>query len=384
MHKGLGKILFFLSDLQGGGAERAVVKIIRGFGERGISTELLLLNKEGVYFGELPSLSLVKAIGAGNLKFYPNYIKALPKLILFLRKNKPDVIISNLTHLNVMLLFACWIGRVSTSVVVVEHNNFTTVLQSTSKISPRLLPPLMRWLYPRASFIVGVSQGVVDDLKKVLRFDSPKFRVIYNPIVDETLLQKAEEPLDHPFFGEGNPPVILAVGRLHVAKDFPTLFRAFTLVRKEINARLLILGDGDKRQELEALAKDLGITQDLDMPGFVENPYTYMKRASVFVLSSQWEGLPTVLVEAMACGCPVVSTDCPSGPSEILENGKYGLLVPPKNPEKLAEAILKVLKDEELAQSLREKGKLRAQDFTVDKAVEEYVRLVEECRKNRV
>ncbi len=218
----------------------------------------------------------------------------------------------------------------------------------------------------------------MEDLKKVLGFDSPKFRVIYNPIVDEELLRKAEEPVDHPFFGEGRPPVILAAGRLHVSKDFPTLLRAFSLVRREVPSRLLILGEGEKRRELEELAEELGIREDLDMPGFVKNPYKYMRRASVFVLSSQWEGLPTVLVEAMACGCPVVSTDCPSGPAEILQGGECGLLVPPRNAEELAAAILRVLKDKTLAQELREKGKIRAMDFTVERAVREYIRLVEE------
>lgn len=219
----------------------------------------------------------------------------------------------------------------------------------------------------------------MDDLKRVLRFDFPKFRMIYNPIVDEDLFKKANEPISHPFFVDGNFPVVLAVGRLCVQKDFPTLLLAFALVRKELRCRLLILGDGEKRQELLDLAQKLGITEDLDMPGFVKNPYKYIKRASVFVLSSRWEGLPTVLAEAMACGCPVVSTDCPSGPAEILEGGKYGLLVPPGDPGKLAEAILKILRDKDLAQELREKGIVRAMDFTVDKAVKSYVALVEEC-----
>jgi glycosyltransferase involved in cell wall biosynthesis len=291
----------------------------------------------------------------------------------------PRVVISNLSHLNVLLLFARMLSRVPTGVIAVEHNTLSIVLENTPKLSPRLLPSLMRLLYPKASFIVGVSQGVVDDLKKVLGFESPKFRVIYNPIVDEDLLKKAEEPVDHPFFGEGKPPVVLAVGRLHVAKDFPTLLRAFALVRREIPSRLLILGEGEKRQELESLARKLGINGDLDMPGFVKNPYKYMRRASVFVLSSQWEGFGNVLVEAMACGCPVVSTDCPSGPGEILAGGEYGILVPVGNPEKLAEAILGVLTNQELARELSEKGKRRAQDFTVERAVKEYLKLVEEC-----
>ena len=238
----------------------------------------------------------------------------------------------------------------------------------------------MRPLYPKADFIVGVSQGVVDDLKKVLRFDSEKFRVIYNPTVDEELLKKAEEPLDHPWFhDDGEPPVILAAGRLHISKDFPTLPRAFALVRKEVPSRLVILGEGEKRKELEKLAQELGIREDLDLPGFVENPYKYTKHAAVFVLSSQWEGLPTVLVEAMACGCPVVSTDCPSGPREILKDGEYGVLVPPKDPEKLAQGIPRVLENQDLRRELSVKGKRRALDFTVDRAVEEYVKLVKRC-----
>ncbi len=368
------RLTFFLPQLHMGGAERVIVSLIKGLVAKGFQVDLVLMNRGmGAYEKEIPRECRVIDLGARRT------LTAIVPLACYLKHERPAIVIGVLSHLNVTILLARGISRAKIPVIVTEHGNFSAAHPYAERYTAKLLPPLMRWLYPRASFIVGVSQGVVDDLKKVLRFDSPKFRVIYNPIVDETLLQKAEEPLDHPFFGEGNPPVILAVGRLHVAKDFPTLFRAFTLVRKEINARLLILGDGDKRQELEALAKDLGITQDLDMPGFVENPYTYMKRASVFVLSSQWEGLPTVLVEAMACGCPVVSTDCPSGPAEILDNGTYGLLVPPKNPEKLAEAILKVLQSKDLAQELKEKGQKRAQDFTVDRAVGEYVRLVEAC-----
>ena len=170
--------------------------------------------------------------------------------------------------------------------------------------------------------------------------------------------------------------MILAAGRLHVSKDFPTLLRAFSLVRKEIPSRLVILGEGEKRKELEDLAQELGIRKDHDLPGFVENPYKYMKHATVFVLSSQWEGFGNVLVEAMACGCPVISTDCPSGPREILRDGEYGVLVPPKDSEKLAQGILRVLENQDLRRELSEKGKKRALDFTVDRAVEEYVKLV--------
>lgn len=371
--------VFFLPNLQGGGAERVVVRMIQEFSKRGVDSELLLLNAQGVYFKELPDSCLITSLEVGNLEFYANYFIAFPRLVHYLRSRQPLVIFSNLSHLNVMLLLARGLANVRTRVVAVEHNTFSITLQNTSKLLPKFLPPLMRWLYPKADFVVGVSQGAIDDLKKVLGFGSEKFRVIYNPIVSKELLKKAEEPLGHPWFQDGEPPVILAVGRLHAQKDFPTLLRAFALVRKQKPSRLVILGEGEKRKELEDLARKLGVREDLDLPGFVENPYQYMKRAAVFVLSSQWEGFGNVLVEAMACGCPVVSTDCPSGPGEILAEGEYGILVPAKDPERLAQEILRVLKNQELAKELSEKGKKRALSFTVEKAVEEYLRLIEEC-----
>ncbi|MEO0278167.1 MAG: glycosyltransferase [candidate division WOR-3 bacterium] len=368
-------VAFFLPHLHMGGAERVTVSLIKGFVARGFQVDLVLVNRGmGAYEEEIPGECRIVDLGARRA------LTSIPALVRYLRRERPDVLFGVLSHINVTAFLARMLAGIRIPIVVTEHNTFSVAHPyAERKTTSKLLPFLMRLFYPQASCIVGVSRGVVDDLKKVLRFDSSKFRVIYNPIVDEDLFRKAEEPLDHPFFGEGKPPVILAVGRLHAAKDFPTLLRAFALVRKEMDARLLILGEGEKRRELETLARDLGIERDLDMPGFVQNPYKYMKRASVFVLSSQWEGLPTVLVEALACGCPVVSTDCPSGPAEILENGKYGLLVPPKNPEKLAEAILRVLRDQNLAEELRKKGPERARDFTVDRAVEEYVRVIEEC-----
>ncbi|MEM3658648.1 MAG: glycosyltransferase [Candidatus Hadarchaeum sp.] len=366
------KLALFLPSLRGGGAERVMVNLARGFRERGLSVDLVLVREEGSFFSNVPLGVRIIDLRARRA------LTAIPALVRYLRRERPDVLFSALSHTNVTALLARMLAGIRIPIVVTEHNTFSVAHPyAERKSTSKLLPLLMRLFYPRASCIVGVSQGVVDDLKKVLCFDSPKFRVIYNPIVDEDLYRKAEEPLDHPFFGEGKPPVILAVGRLHVQKDFPTLLRAFALVRKEMDARLIILGEGEKRRELETLAKDLGIERDLDMPGFAQNPYKYMKRASVFVLSSQWEGFGNVLVEALACGCLVVSTDCPSGPAEILENGKYGLLVPPKNPEKIAEGILKVLRDQNLAEELRKKGQERARDFTVDRAVEKYMRVIE-------
>jgi len=335
----LPRLSFFIPHLHGGGAERVTVSLIKGLVVRGFAVDLVLVNRgEGAYQKEIPQECRIVDLGARRA------LTSISPFIRYLKRERPEVLITALTHVNVAALVARALSRVQVPLIVTEHNTFSASHPYAERQSTaRFLPPLMRWLYPKADFIVGVSQGVVEDLKKVLRFDSEKFRVIYNPIVDDGLLKKAEEPLDHPWFREGEPPLILAAGRLHISKDFPTLLRAFALVRKQIPARLVILGEGEERKELEDLARKLGIREDLDLPGFVENPYKYMKRATVFVLSSQWEGLPTVLVEAMACGCPVVATDCPSGPAEILENGKWGRLVPPGDPEALAKAILDTL-----------------------------------------
>jgi glycosyltransferase involved in cell wall biosynthesis len=226
---------------------------------------------------------------------------------------------------------------------------------------------LARWFYPWADAIVTVSQGSADDLVR-LGLSSERIRVIYNPVVTPELFEKAKEPLEHDWFEPGSPPVILGVGRLEKQKDFPTLIRAFAQVRQQRPARLMILGEGQDRPALEALVQELGIEEDVALPGFVANPFAYMARAGVFVLSSLFEGLPTVLIEAIAVGTKVVSTDCESGPAEILENGLYGKLVPVGDSKGIAEAILSTL--EEPANS--EAQQRKTAEFSLEKAVAQY------------
>jgi glycosyltransferase involved in cell wall biosynthesis len=246
-----------------------------------------------------------------------------------------------------------------------------------TKYNPNLrshfLPLLMRWTYPWADKIVAVSKGVADELILALGLPQERVQVIYNPVVTPDLLTKAEEPVNDPWLQPGRPPVILAVGRLAVQKDYPTLLKAFALVRAQRPAYLLILGEGPERPFLEALARRLGIAEDVRMPGFVENPYPYMRRASVLVLSSLFEGLPTVLIEAMACGLSVVSTDCPSGPREILQDGKYGHLVPVGDHYALAEAIVQTINTPMNPEIL----KIRALDFSASKAIADYVKIID-------
>ncbi|SHE67950.1 Glycosyltransferase involved in cell wall bisynthesis [Desulfofundulus australicus DSM 11792] len=331
------RLALFLPSLRGGGAERVMVNLARGFAERGLDVDLVLAKAEGPYLSEVPAGVRVVDLGASRV------LLALPGLVRYLRQEKPAAMLSTLNHANIIALWAKRLAGVPTRVVVREANTVSLCSANASSLRGRLMPFLMRRFYPWADAVVAVSKGVTEDLIRTVGLPAEKVRVIYNPVVTEELFKKAEEPVDHPWFAPGEPPVILGVGRLTEQKDFATLIRAFALVRKERRARLVILGEGEKRPELEALVQELGQMQHVDMPGFVGNPFKYMRRAAVFVLSSRWEGLPNVLIQALALGTPVVSTDCPSGPYEILAGGRYGKLVPVGEHEELAEAIRKNL-----------------------------------------
>lgn len=205
------------------------------------------------------------------------------------------------------------------------------------------MPLLMRLFYPWADGVIAISQGVREDLLKIVRMPEEKVKVVYNPSITPEIFAKADEPLGHPWFGPGEPPVIPGVGRLTAQKDFPTLIRAFAMVPNKRSARLMILGEVENRHELDRLVGEMGLETDVEISGFLNNPYKYIKRAAVFVLSSRFEGLSNVLIEAMSLGTPVISTDCTSGPGEILEYGRRGLLVPVSDIEAMAKAIVVTL-----------------------------------------
>jgi glycosyltransferase involved in cell wall biosynthesis len=241
---------------------------------------------------------------------------------------------------------------------------------------------LVRALYPRTDRLIAVSRGVADDVARIADLPPERVRVIHNPVITDELVRRAEDPVDHPFLRPGGPPVVLAVGRLVRQKDYPTLVEAFARVRARRPARLLILGDADPREPgvrpaLEARMRDLGIAQDVALPGFVANPQAYMARADVMALSSIYEGLPTVLTEALAVGTTVVATDCDSGPREILDGGRYGTLVPVGNADALAEGILAALERPSEPALLR----ARADEFRAEPAADNYLRVIAEVSR---
>lgn len=327
------RLAFFLPALQGGGAERSILKLANGIAAQGTNVDLVLARKEGPYLPEvMPSVRVVD-LGASRDLF------ALPAMVRYLRKERPRAVLSGL-HTNLIALWARRLARIPSRIVVSERNAlFPKLRHYSSDMRMRLMPKLIRRFYPWADEIVAVSQGVADELASAGRIPRHRIRVIHNPIVTPELERAARMPLEHPWFKPGEPPVILAAGRLTAQKDFPGLVKAFSRVREARPARLLILGEGEERPALEKLISLLGLQESIGLPGFIVNPYPYMAGAFLFVLSSRWEGLPGVLIEAMYCGTRLVATDCPSGPREILRDGRYGRLVPVGDIEALAQAI---------------------------------------------
>ena len=365
------RVAIFLSNLEGGGAERITVNLLKGFSPQLFDLDLILISATGPFLDQVPEHVNVIDLKASSVT------TAIRPLARYLRRNRPEVLMSHLSHVNVGALLANKLSGTRTKVMLVEHNDRSSASRATSRrllAAPqrRFLPQIMRFFYRQADAVVGVSEGVAGYVGKRFKVPPARVHTIYNPIVDDELLIKSQRPPEHPWLLEAQPPTLIAVGRMTTQKDFPTLLRAFAVVRQKRDCRLIIFGEGSKRADLEALAKDLGISAAVSLPGFTLNPYAAMNRAALFVLSSRWEGLPTVLVEAMACGCPVVATDCPSGPDEILEGGRYGRLVPVGDVQALADAILQTLEEPLPKDVLR----ARAADFSYGRAVDAYTRLL--------
>ena len=365
------KVAFIFPALWHGGVEKVTINLIRGLLEKGVAVDLVLGSSEGELTNSVPKgANIVDLEVPKRLRL----VRSLRGLFVYFRKNNPESVViywCGLEFLVIMCAWVAYIGHKMPRFIYVIHN-VSKVLDELPFIK-RLFSFPFTWLTLRTvDAVVGVSKGVADDFSKRFSFPFRRTNIIYNPVVFPEIEQLAKEPVDHLFFTPGSPPVILGAGRLTLQKDFATLIRAFALLRRKRFANLVIFGEGKERPNLEQLIEQLNIKDYVWMPGFVENPYKYMSKASVFVLSSIYEGLPTVLVEALALGVPVVSSDCKSGPREILEDGKYGSIVPIGNPEALAEAIERVL-DDPPPSSLLKKAASR---FSIEKVTKSYMRVL--------
>ncbi|MFQ5668355.1 MAG: glycosyltransferase [Candidatus Binatia bacterium] len=377
---GPARLAVFLPSLLVGGTQRRTLRLAHACAARGYAVDLVVVRPRGPFRQELSPLVRLVSLNPWwthlpwSARRHDNRtFENAPALARYLRRIKPDVLLSTSNHSNRIALLAHHLARVPTRLVLTVGNHLSPPDRSAAARSMRLLRLwLARWWYPWADAIVAVSDGVADNVAQVTGLPRTRITTIYNAVVTADLEAKMQAPLAHPWFVPGAPPVLLGAGRLTAQKDFPTLLRAYARVRAVRDARLVILGDGKKRRQLEALARKLGLEAEIDLPGFVTNPFAYMARAAVFVLSSRWEGFSNVIAEALACGCPVVSTDCPSGSAEILADGTYGRLVPVGDDVKLAAAILCTLETPPDRQRLR----ARAEHFSVERATDRYLEVM--------
>jgi glycosyltransferase involved in cell wall biosynthesis len=366
------KVGLFTPSLAGGGAERVILNLANGLAEKGLAVDLVSAQDGDTFRKDISEQVNAVHLGAGRM------IAAIPALVRYLRQSRPAVLISAQTHANLTALWANRMAGNNTRLVVCEHFNLSLRESTSSNRREKVVPWLAERFYGWADRIVAVSEGVAEDLAQTTGIAREKIRTIYNPVVSMKLIDQSQAQPDHPWFGQGEPPVVLGIGRLTSQKDFGGLIRAFAILRRNFNVKLMILGEGEERANLEKLVLELGLQDVVDLHGFETNPYAYLKRAGVFVLSSVSEGLPTVLIEALACGAPVVSTDCPSGPREILEGGRFGKLVAVGDVQGLACAMEEVLKNPPDGEAARQ----RAMDFSLEKGIGEYYKMVMELVGN--
>ena len=357
------RVAFLLRDLGDGGAERSSLCLANAFARDGMTVTMFLMKKKGPMLAEVsPGIEIV------DLK------NSFFNLFRRLRSAPIDFLLPIYTSMSALL--AKSIFRTPWHVVLSQRGMFT---KERGPIQTRLRFVRCRHLYPFASALVCVSSGVEDEMRTLGLIDEKKIRLIYNPIVTDKLLTDMEEPTNHPWFDEGEPPVILGVGRLGDPKDFSTMIRAFALLaRRRQELRLVILGEGKERAALEKLIREHKLEERVSLPGYVPNPYPYIKRAALLAVTSRYEGLSRVIAEALACGCTVASVDCKSSPREILEGGRYGYLARVRDAEDVARAMEEALEHPLPPEDLKKRGAF----FSDRRAAEEYKKLFRELESD--
>lgn len=367
------RITLFLPSLRGGGAENVLVRIANYLATHmDYRIDLVVATAEGPLRKKLQPE--VRLIDLGRRRVVHTVIP----LSFYLRRERPNVLLSTMTHTNVVAAAAIYLsGRRCMRFVVREANYFSKLRHHARRFNEKMSLVLARWVYERVDKLIAPSADMAGDLQETLGLPKGKVAVIYNPVEVEQIHSLANEEVRHPWLNDKNStPVILSVGRLEAQKGFDILLQAVAEVRKNRAVRLIILGEGEQRPALLRLCDELGIADSVEMPGFVDNPYPYMRQASLYVLSSNYEGMPNVLIEALALGTPIVSTDCPSGPREVLRNGDFGLLVPVGNPRAMAAAILAVLEAPERYGMTPEREAWVRQNFALEQVVQKYLQVM--------
>lgn len=358
------RLSLLVASMRMGGAERMTVNLAGELARRGHVVDLVLVERTGPLLAEIPAAVNVVDLGAKRAR------GAVRQLRDYLRRERPAALLSVAFQSNILAMTAALGLRERPRIVLSVRNAYSATLAANPPLTRILLKVATRLLYPRADWVVGIAKGTAEDLRRNAGLSAERVRSIYNPVLRPDFQRLAAEPPDPRILGDRSSPMIISAGRLTRQKDQATLIRAFAELSRRRPAQLLLLGEGELRPRLEALARELGVGDRVSLPGAVANPFPYMREADLFVLSSAWEGFGNVLVEAMATGTPVVTTDCPHGPREILEDGKWGILVPVGEPARLAEAMEQVL----LTGGIDPRA--RAREFTVERAADLYLELM--------
>lgn len=378
------KVTFFLTGLFGGGGERVILDLAHGLARAGTPVDIVVMQKKGAFSEQVGREVNLVDLSCSRVS------QSIPRLARYLRRERPRAVIATSEHAHVALVLARMLSFTHPKVILRIGIAFSVVFKRYKKLRDKMLAFFAPVIYRRADAIVCVSKGIAADFMEEVGVAENKLHIIYNPKPIEEIRKKAETHIDHPWLADKNMPVVLGIGRLREQKDFATLIKAVARARTDIpNLHLIILGEGEERDTLLEVAQKEGIADVVDMLGFVENPYAYLKRADVFVLSSLWEGLPNALIEALIVGTPVIATDCPYGPREILApdlnidekevekkmQGTYGMLVPTGNVDEMQSSIVEMVKSEEVKEKYKAAGSSRAEDFGISYIVHEYKEL---------
>lgn len=362
-----GRVAIFIPTFGDGGVERMLVNTARGISELGVPVDFIINRGDVPYLQHLPERVTLIELNTDNQK------QRYSLFVRYLQRARPSVVVSAKTKDDMIAMQAKHTTQINTRFFLRPGTTMSERLRAKG-INPikRLITyRRLRKLFLQADGVIAVSKGVADDISRITTIPREKIHVIRNPNITPEMYDLASQTPDHPWAEKGQPPLIVGMGGLRRQKDFSSLIRAFALVREQRPCRLLILGQGRQRNKLLQLAADLDVKPDVDLPGFSHNPYAILSRSALFVLSSLWEGSPNVLTEALALGVPVVATDCPSGPIEITQKGKYGPLVPVGDVEAMAKAMLQML-DHPPDPAFLKQATL---EYTMEKSARHYLRV---------
>ncbi len=386
-------IAILAGSLEGGGAEKALLRLAKAFSNKGCRIDFLIFSKDprsynlsnnirviavdpsplSVLFKYLIQLPLKTSIIVFIALIYKKRkkLRSLPNIINYLTTNSPDVFISSITAHDFIAMWAKYILKGKTQFVI-RLANSVEWSKSSKDFLERQYQYLIRHWYPKADKIISVSQGLADEIAELSGVPDSDIHTINNPVDNRRINELASQEINDPWFKDDGPPIIISTARLHPQKDYPTLIKAFWILKEKIDARLLILGEGSEHDKIVKMIEAYGLQNYVRLLGYQKNPHAYVARADVFVLSSLWEGFSNSLIEALSCGTKIVSTNCKHGTKEILDSGKYGNIVPVGDPEALAESIYNCLQDKVDTSLLKKQAK----NFDISVIANRYLKVI--------